>query len=131
MACGTIHTLCATADGDAYSWGVDAGGRLGHGPGRRAEPLPRRIDAFGMMPQSWRTPLLLYASFGDGRRVVEVAAAREHSLFKLANGKWLGCGKNEDGRVGVAVRPQELDSSVRLPWPCGDEYSDFNPPEIL
>ena len=94
VAAARIHTLALSESGDVYSWGVDAGGRLGHGErGRPAEPLPRRIDCLSQSctPRFWPS------------RVLEVAAGREHSLCLLEDGSVLAWGK-QLGAAGGAPR---------------------------
>ena len=84
-AAGTIHSAAVSVCGAVYTWGVDAGGRLGHSDGA-ATVLPRRVAS------------LL------GSRVVEVATAREHTLFRLDDGTVLACGKDgPGGRLGFPL----------------------------
>ena len=96
-AAGTIHSACVGECGAVYTWGIDAGGRLGHGDGL-ATSLPRRVASL------------------NSSRVVEVATAREHTLFRLDQGTVLICGKNDvsGGRLGVGAGIGHVDDDLAL-----------------
>ena len=77
-----------------FSWGTDAGGRLGHGDGC-AQSVPKKLELPSQLHEE---------SSGGGvgdARVVEVAAGREHTLLLLEGGVILGCGKNGDSQLGL------------------------------
>lgn len=107
VAAATIHALALSEGGNVYSWGIDAGGRLGHGDGGAAEPIPRRIDALSQSvgARFWRP------------RVVEVAAAREHSLFLLDDGSLLSCGRlGPDTLVPRGIHGPARERERRYTW---------------
>ena len=91
VSAGTIHTVAVSEAGEAFSWGIDAGGRLGLGDGL-AQPLPQQVEL----------PSELDGSSFRGS-VVEVAAGREHTLFLLQGGVLLACGKNDVFQLGLGV----------------------------
>jgi len=115
VAAGTIHTVAVTEAGEVFSWGVDAGGRLGHGT-CGAEFFPRRLDVFSRCH--------------GAPRVVEVAAGREHSLFRLEDGSVLACGRNEKNQLGLGMR---LGHALRrdTSGPCHDEWSSVVAPRLV
>ena len=98
VAAATIHSAAVTMCGRVFTWGVDAGGRLGHGDGQ-AQCMPRQMH----VPAKGR--------------VVEVAAGREHTLFRLESGAVLACGKNggpQSFRLGVWLPRAQWDLNETL-----------------
>ena len=111
IAAATIHSAAIGWDGSVYTWGVDAGGRLGHGDGL-AISLPQRVQGLACV------------------HVQEIAAGREHTLFKLADGRTLSCGKGvhthivSQGVEGDALPPAE---KAKTPVPT-DIFACLMPP---
>lgn len=87
VAAATIHSAALDAAGHAYTWGVDAGGRLGRLDDPSARNQPRRVLEF------------------VSQRVLEVAVGREHTLFLLESGHVYACGKNTHGQLGLGEHP--------------------------
>ena len=98
VACGDNHTLLLTASGRVVSFGLGARGQLGHGStGDAATPKPVR----GQL---------------EGRRVVAIAAAGDHSLALCEDGRLFAWGSGEVGQRGDDdVADKLLPSPVRLP----------------
>lgn len=67
VACGTFHTLAVTQEGDLFSWGLGAKGRLGHGDDSDKH-VPVRVG------------------FHDEIAVTSVAAGDEYSVAVTADG---------------------------------------------
>jgi alpha-tubulin suppressor-like RCC1 family protein len=44
VACGALHSMAVTRDGDVYTWGFGKNGRLGHGD-EEDQMLPKRVEA--------------------------------------------------------------------------------------
>ena len=115
VAAGTIHSAAVSIDGEAFTWGIDSGGRLGHGDGL-ARALPARVEAL------------------VGRIVVEVAVGREHTLFRLQDGAVLSCGRSSDGVLGLHAPPDMLGAetffccNVPTPVPLAAEPSSPREP---
>jgi len=82
VAAGYLHTVVCTDEGKAYSFGSGEFGQLGHG-GYESEPVPRLIE--GVLV---------------GRRVVGVAAGREHTVVWTDEGKAYSFGWGVYGRLG-------------------------------
>ena len=84
VAAGTIHAAAIDLEGRAYTWGVDAGGRLGQGEGQSQQALvPRLVSSLLKL------------------KITEVSVARYHSLFLSSNGVVLACGRKEDDVLGL------------------------------
>ena len=48
LACGTAHTAAVTRDGELYTWGKSADGRLGYETDPNTDQTtPRLVDKFG------------------------------------------------------------------------------------
>lgn len=76
IAAASEHSACVTVDGALYTWGSGSRGKLGHG-GVEDEVLPRRV----------RGAL-------EGKRVVGVACASEHSMCVTDDGKVFTWGRS-------------------------------------
>ena len=81
-----------------------------------SEFFPRRLDVF--------------SHCHGAPRVVEVAAGREHSLFRLEDGSVLACGRNEKNQLGLGMR---LGHALRrdTSGPCHDEWSSVVAPRLV
>ena len=98
MSCGREHTIAVTDEGEVYSWGTGAGGRLGNGKER---------NRF--------TPLAIAGL--RGRYVNQVSCGEAHSAAISGNGVLFTWGRGEYGQLGYEEQkqlvPQEVDSA---PW---------------
>lgn len=84
IAAATHHTLVVTKNGHLYAFGLGKGGRLGLGDDQLQQcPLPTRVLG----------PL-------QRRRVVNVAAAENHSLCVTEEGNVFSWGSNRFGQLG-------------------------------
>jgi len=84
VAAGIGHGLALTADGDVYSWGYNAHGRLGDG-----------IDDHRSVPA--------LVSALDEVHVTAIAAGSGHSLAVTADGDVYSWGFNKYGRLGDGI----------------------------
>lgn len=85
VAAAAYHTLVATAKGHLMAFGLGKGGRLGTGD-EKHRPLPTRVLG----------PL-------SRRRVVNIAAALNHSLCTTSDGGLYSFGSNRFGQLGRAT----------------------------
>ena len=124
VSTATIHTVAVTADGEAYTWGVDAGGRLGLGSSS-AQPLPMRVAVYGSRESVMKR---IETGGAKGDRVVAAVAAREHTIFECEDGTVCTCGKNGDAQLGhlgdriaheVELHRQTLEGNPSFPTPPG------------
>ena len=81
VAGGALHSLAATTDGAAWSWGYGASFALGHGDDAH-QMKPKQIAALA------------------GERVVAVAAGTYHSLARTAGGEAWSWGGGDYGVLG-------------------------------
>jgi len=97
VSAGLYHSLAATADGAAWSWGYGGYysyggggdcGPLGHGD-RQNQLLPKKIEAF------------------DGPRVIAVSAGAAHSLAITADGAVWSWGDGGFGPLGHGDQQQQ------------------------
>lgn len=105
VACGTGQqgcTLAVTEDGALYTFGNDAGGRLGHpriGSERRGtsntNPTPRRVEALA------------------GVKVVQACCSDQHALCVTDEGAMYSWG--QQGRTGCLGRPEVAPNDQALP----------------
>jgi len=97
LAAGGCHTLVATEEGDAFSFGRVEGGALGLGCGCVADqPLPRRIEGL------------------TGVCVTGLAAGDGHSLALSADGDVYAWGVSAFGRLGLSSGEEQMDGKSRL-----------------
>jgi len=87
IACGDVHTLAVRANGEVWSWGRGANGRLGHGSTSDVF-TPRNIEYFAE----------------TGRRMIDVAAGKNFSLALSDGGEVFAWGNGEDGQLGSPVK---------------------------
>ena len=85
VSCGSQHTVAVCTDGQVFSWGNGANGRLGHGTTSTCE-RPTIIKA-------------LVVSFQE--RVVKVCAGDSHSMALNAEGRVFIWGSGSYGRLGL------------------------------
>ncbi|KAK6170183.1 hypothetical protein SNE40_018638 [Patella caerulea] len=79
-----FHTVFLTQIGQVYSCGHGHGGRLGHGD-QQTSVVPRLVDAL------------------KRETCVQVAAARDHTLFFMEKGTVYGCGSNESHQLALPI----------------------------
>lgn len=89
VAANKFHSVALGADGRCWTWGHGRGGRLGHPDfevhsGQHAVIFPRVVVGLGK------------------RQVVQVAAAKHHTLAMTDSGELFSWGSNKDGRLGYA-----------------------------
>jgi alpha-tubulin suppressor-like RCC1 family protein len=99
--CGEAHSIVLTRDGEAFSWGSDDGGILGHNG--RYELLKDANDE-SYSPK----PLLMQGLLG--KKVVQVCCGEGHNLAVIENGEiysWgsgmYGCLGHSDGEDGMTA----------------------------
>ncbi|EGZ17196.1 hypothetical protein PHYSODRAFT_500159, partial [Phytophthora sojae] len=85
IACGWKHSLLATADGQAFSWGSGRHGQLGLGNDILKTESPKCIDGV------------------NGMAIRDVFCGWEHSVFRSSSGEVLTCGNNRHGQLGQVV----------------------------
>ncbi|ETV89573.1 hypothetical protein, variant [Aphanomyces astaci] len=100
VACGTLHSVVVTADGDMYSWGCNDGGRLAQAIGDNIVSQPRKVTgliapynkAIDIACGPWHTAALMVDRLGQTSGVV----------FTWGNGI---CGQLGQGNVLHATSP--------------------------
>ena len=85
LAAGAFHNLVLCADGTIAAWGFNNHGQLGTGDTANAH-VPVLVDPVGTLA---------------GKQVVQVAAAKYHSLALGADGTVVAWGFNDDGELGT------------------------------
>lgn len=87
LACGDHHTLGLTADGRVYSWGIDRDGTLGRHSlaGSSVPAAPGLVEGL------------------EGKRVVSISAALDHSIAMTESGDLYGWGLASGGRLGTST----------------------------
>jgi len=81
VACGWLHSLAVSENGDLFSWGCSHFNQLGH-DSYFNETLPKRVRAFSK------------------ERVLRVAAGLYHTLVLTENNGLFGFGRNSHGQLG-------------------------------
>eukprot|EP00937_MAST-01D_sp_MAST-1D-sp2_P006200 g6200.t1 len=128
VACGALHTVVATADGDVFAFGCNDKGQLGLG-----HQTPACVRAANAAPQ--RVPRLC----GGARvRVREIVCGAYHTVALVggagasAGGAAYAWGANESGQLGLGSTaqavpaPQEMTQLAGLPVgavACGDKHT--------
>ena len=84
VAAGQDHSMAATADGDAYTWGDGEEGALGHND-EDDKLVPTKLDH----------------TLFRGSRVMEVAARALHRVAVTAEGKFFSWGYGGCGQLGL------------------------------
>ena len=98
IAAGQYHSLFVNKGGAVLSCGYGWNGRLGHGD-EETQLVPKLVAAL------------------EGRRVVQVAAGAEHSLFLTEGAAALSCGSGEVGRLGHGdVKNRLVPKAVSSAW---------------
>ncbi|AFN82917.1 alpha-tubulin suppressor-like protein [Encephalitozoon romaleae SJ-2008] len=91
IGCGLNHLIALNADGEAYCWGSNLYGQLGH-------------DKAESTFNKYKVPL-------DG--IVQAVGGENHSLFITRDGSLYGCGRNKEGQLGIQST-ESIRSPVRL-----------------
>eukprot|EP00250_Pteridium_aquilinum_P017013 c23413_g1_i1 orf=786-2108(-) len=128
VSLGWGHALACTAEGNLYSWGYPADGRLGY--------LPKGIDSHGMqnvsidqlignqhelMEEDLRKEFDLVYQWEprlvplDDLKAVGVSCGFDHSLVICENGSLLSFGNNSYGQLGRASGTIDLAKEWRVP----------------
>ena len=83
LASGLYHSAAVTSDGNVWTWGDGAKGKLGHGD-KEPRPAPSSMgkEAFG------------------GQAACMVACGASHTLVQTAQGSVWSCGCGDSGRLG-------------------------------
>ncbi|VDP53816.1 unnamed protein product, partial [Soboliphyme baturini] len=100
VTCGHYHSCVVDCDGNAYSWGWNVHGQLGHGT-VQAVKLPKLIAEFQRQRCS----------------VVSVAGGMAHTVFLCASGAVYACGSNAYGQLGIQYSSTEKKCSLPLKVP--------------
>lgn len=88
ISCGADHAAVVHQNGQLYTWGLGASGRLGHDISRTGNPV-----------QSSTTPALVEAL--AGRPVVRVACGFDHTAALTIDAKLYVWGSATDGKLGL------------------------------
>ena len=82
VSCSYYHTVVACDNDEAYSFGRNDSGQLGHGD-TADKKFPQSIDTL------------------KGRRLVSLGCGQYHTCVVTAQGAVLSCGKNDYGQLGI------------------------------
>eukprot|EP00656_Telonema_subtile_P053531 TRINITY_DN7783_c0_g2_i4.p1 TRINITY_DN7783_c0_g2~~TRINITY_DN7783_c0_g2_i4.p1 ORF type:complete len:2135 (-),score=453.89 TRINITY_DN7783_c0_g2_i4:112-6516(-) len=101
-----FHSSCLTEDGEIYTWGYGANGRLGHGknddtpPGYSPEHEPRLLQCreIMMLPIVQHTDLLTQK---HKDYVVQIASGSSFMLALTWSGAVFAWGQNDKGQLGL------------------------------
>lgn len=85
VACGRLHTAILTSDGRVLTFGTGKFGQLGHGE-RSNEAAPKVVSAL------------------SGKRVVDIACGKEHTVAVTSDGDLYAFGFDFDGTQSDSVR---------------------------
>ena len=86
VACGYAHTVCSTADGRTFAWGLNYQGQLGLGHSSTNDTdVPRLLESL------------------SGRRPVSIGCGRQHTLIAFEGGSLVSFGQNNCGQLGQGV----------------------------
>ena len=83
VCAGHEHTAVLTLSGKVFTFGLGENGQLGHGS-----------------RYNWYTPKMVDEFFALGSRVVQIAAASNHTIARLADGRVASFGSNDVGQLG-------------------------------
>jgi alpha-tubulin suppressor-like RCC1 family protein len=105
ISCGNNHGAAVDGNGDVWTWGVGELGQLGLGEECGTRPRkPQKIPFFQ----------------NNDLRVVDVAAAKKHTLFLTCNGQVFVSGDDQFGNkeidkpVNPCLEPRPLNLDVRI-----------------
>ena len=101
IACGARHSMCVTARGDVYTWGLGSSGQLGHGS-----------------QDSLNRPTLVQLL--NGQFVVAVDGGEDNSAAVTDDGELFTWGAGEMGKLGQG----QMTRMALLPAKVGGELSD-------
>lgn len=95
LGASKFHTVALGEAGDVYTWGWGRGGRLGHSDGslatkEGAQIYPRKVQ--GLL----------------GKVVMDVAAAKHHTLAVTDAGEVYSWGSNRDGKLGYSSKDTQV-----------------------
>lgn len=92
------HVVALGAGGEAFSWGRNADGQLGHGD-QRTRATPTAIAAL------------------NDKKIVAAATGKFHTVFVAADGSVAACGASKQGCVGPAAGKRAEFEPTPLPIP--------------
>ena len=104
LDCGAHHTALVHQNGQLYTWGFGASGRLGHDMGQGGDP---RGDA--------QKPVVVQALMG--RPVVRVACGYNHTAALTIDGKMYVWGSGSTGKLGLGSITGEEECYSSVPTP--------------
>jgi alpha-tubulin suppressor-like RCC1 family protein len=84
IACGESHSIVITSGGNAFSWGANDQGQLGHG------------DLITRLRPEW------IRNFRSNK-AIKVACGRSHTMIIASNGLLFACGSNSHGQCGFEL----------------------------
>ena len=83
--CTAAHIVALGVDGEAFSWGRNDCGQLGHGD-TTMRMVPTRVSAL------------------SGKKVAQASLGKAHSVFLGADGELMACGLCKQGAVGNGTK---------------------------
>jgi alpha-tubulin suppressor-like RCC1 family protein len=95
VSAGFDYTLILTTDGDVYSFGNGANGRLGHGD-TLSQPLPKKIEALDDLLPDEDNDFVVAISAGVG----DYTSKNAHSLLLTNQGRVFAFGSGTSGQLG-------------------------------
>lgn len=90
VACGGDHSLVITKSGSVWAFGRNADGQLGTAEDAEAVFFPERVSS---LPS----------------RAIHAACGVDHSLILTEEGHVWGCGRAEEGQLGIKLSANEAD----------------------
>lgn len=112
LACGRLHTIAISTNGDIYSWGSSSLGQCGHNSTLNVQ-VPTQIEAM------------------KGINCREVACGDSHTIVLTDTGKLFGFGNGSLGQLGTkknknSLTPKRivsLDKQVIIFVACGSQHT--------
>jgi len=107
--CTSCHSVAVSAKGEAWTWGRNDHGQLGHGDAMRRDK-PEKVAELA------------------GQKVAWAACGKSHTAFLTEDGKLFMCGLNKMGQCGTGSReehvmvPREVMMDVAKVC-CGSEFT--------
>lgn len=105
VSAGFDYTLILTTDGDVYSFGNGANGRLGHGD-TQSQLLPKRIEAFDTLLSDDDFVVAISAGVGA------YTNSQAHSLVLTNDGEVYAFGRGSSGQLGLGSNSDVLEPTL-------------------
>ena len=83
ITCGNDHSICITASGEVYSWGLGTNGQLGHGD-KLSQKIPKLISYFS----------------NNKKTAKSISAGKNNSFVLTDDGEVYSFGFGENGELG-------------------------------